>query len=365
MLPYVELQLYYFLIAALPALIVWFSSRSLAAKPWQRLFYASFVIAAIELGLSILIDGHVGFRVVAFLLYGNCISVPLLALGAAFKRRQNHRRQTLVISTLCALALTTVAYALFVEPNRLQERHEIIIVSKWTNGETLRIAHISDLQTVGFTERESRALEMINSYEPDLIIFTGDYIAGPFDNVKPAVDAARSFLKALRPKIATIVLDGHSEPDAHRANIFAGLDLIHLRNQEQTFAMADGRKVHVLGLSAYHPHIPLLNRERPKEDLFIVASHVPDVTRGMTGKNVDLHLAGHTHGGQIVIPGFGALVTLSSLPRKYARGLHKHGDHWINICAGIGMEGNHAPRIRLFCPPEVTFIEMKAAEIPQ
>lgn len=365
MLPYVEQQLYYFLVAAAPALVVWYSSRTMATRPWRRFFLSSAITGAIELALAVVVDGHFGFRIVAFVFYGNCILMPFFAILATKGRWQEHKTQSLAITTLCLGVLVTVAFALFVEPNRLQERHEVIVVQKWDQSETLRIAHVSDLQTVGFTEREAEALKMVNDFQPDFVIFTGDYIAGPFDQVGPAVSAARKFLKGLRPKVATIVVDGHSEPESHRANVFDGLNLVHLKNREQTFDLADGRKVHILGLDAYRPKISMLNLDRTKSDLFLVVSHVPDVTRQLVGKGVDLHLAGHTHGGQIVLPGYGALVTLSSLPRQYARGLHKYDDHLINVCAGIGMEGNHAPRIRLFCPPEVALIEMKGAENPQ
>jgi predicted MPP superfamily phosphohydrolase len=94
----------------------------------------------------------------------------------------------------------------------------------------------------------------------------------------------------------------------------------------------------------------------------LVVSHVPDLSRQLDGLGVDLHLAGHTHGGQLVIPGFGPPIILSDLPRKYAKGLHELGDHWINVTPGIGMEGNHAPRMRFFCPPEIHLLELSGGE---
>ena len=78
----------------------------------------------------------------------------------------------------------------------------------------------------------------------------------------------------------------------------------------------------------------------------------------MEEHDIDLHLAGHTHGGQIVVPGFGPPLTLSKLPREYARGLNRWKEHWINVTSGIGMEGHHAPRIRFQCPPEVVLISL-------
>ena len=82
------------------------------------------------------------------------------------------------------------------------------------------------------------------------------------------------------------------------------------------------------------------------------------------GRAVDLHLAGHTHGGQIALPFFGPPVTLSSLPRRFARGLHRFGDHWLHVTPGIGMEGSHAPRIRFLCPPSIDLIELRGGAEP-
>jgi predicted MPP superfamily phosphohydrolase len=90
----------------------------------------------------------------------------------------------------------------------------------------------------------------------------------------------------------------------------------------------------------------------------VVATHPPDVTTELDGMRVDLHLAGHTHGGQIALPFLGPPVILSRLPTKYARGLFRYDDHWLDVCAGLGMEGNHAPRIRFLCPPEIVLLRL-------
>ena len=90
----------------------------------------------------------------------------------------------------------------------------------------------------------------------------------------------------------------------------------------------------------------------------LVASHVPDVTLELEGRGVDLHLAGHTHGGQVALPLYGAPYTLSRLHRRYAKGLHRYGDRWLNVNPGIGMEGNHSPRIRFLCPPQIDLLRL-------
>ena len=75
---------------------------------------------------------------------------------------------------------------------------------------------------------------------------------------------------------------------------------------------------------------------------------------------MDLYLCGHTHGGQIRLPGLGAVFTSSRFGRRYDRGLHRlpHGGA-IYTTSGVGLEGMGLPRARFFCPPEVAVLEVR------
>ena len=67
----------------------------------------------------------------------------------------------------------------------------------------------------------------------------------------------------------------------------------------------------------------------------LLLSHVPDVfARSPLG--VPLTVAGHTHGGQVVVPGYGPLRTMSRLPRRMAHGLHERDGRWLYVSAGVG-----------------------------
>jgi predicted MPP superfamily phosphohydrolase len=68
---------------------------------------------------------------------------------------------------------------------------------------------------------------------------------------------------------------------------------------------------------------------------------------------VDLYLAGHTHGGQLRLPFFGAIVTASIYGKRYEMGAYRQGDTLLYVSRGVGMEGKGAPRARFLCPPEV------------
>ena len=74
---------------------------------------------------------------------------------------------------------------------------------------------------------------------------------------------------------------------------------------------------------------------------------------------IDLLVAGHTHGGQVVIPGFGPPLTLTRVRREVAAGgLHRAREQLIYVSRGVGHEPGLAPPVRLFCPPEVTVLSL-------
>jgi GH43 family beta-xylosidase len=100
----------------------------------------------------------------------------------------------------------------------------------------------------------------------------------------------------------------------------------------------------------------------PGDDIRILLSHRPDVVLGLRrDSRIDLVVAGHTHGGQIVVPGFGPPMTLSNVPRAVAAGgLHRINENAVYVSRGVGCERRQAPRVRFLCPPEVSLIALQS-----
>ncbi|RLC77893.1 MAG: hypothetical protein DRI81_07895 [Chloroflexi bacterium] len=86
--------------------------------------------------------------------------------------------------------------------------------------------------------------------------------------------------------------------------------------------------------------------------------HSPDLIREAVDHQVDLYLGGHTHGGQLCLPFYGAIITNSMYGRRYAAGLFKEGDTRMYISRGVGFEGGGLPRARFLCRPEIVSIEL-------
>jgi hypothetical protein len=96
----------------------------------------------------------------------------------------------------------------------------------------------------------------------------------------------------------------------------------------------------------------------PSRKFRIVFGHSPDFS--LSPLEADLMLAGHTHGGQVQIPFFGPLVTLSRLPRRWAGGgmVTLEGNRRLIVSRGLGMERGPAPRLRFNCRPQIVVVDL-------
>jgi predicted MPP superfamily phosphohydrolase len=368
MLPYLQVQLCY---AAAAAALVLAVDRALGRVPrvarsprlraGATLMLLALALIAWMVAVKRIDHSHSTYQFIAVALgfYVATLWLPAWTLARALRNPRD-----IALSTASTAALALGQYALWIEPNRLVVAEHAIPIERWPAGVELRVVHVSDLQTVGACAREREAARIVRELEPDLVVFTGDYVAGPFFDPRAGIEAARSFLESLgRPPLGIVCVDGHSEPERVRLRVFDGLDVTCLQNESVDLDDGAGRRLRVFGTRTLQMGFDLAPFEPRQEAgwINVAVSHEPDVSRAISGRGFDVHFAGHTHGGQIALPFFGPPLTLSTLPRRFARGLHRFDDHWIHVNAGIGMEGNHAPRIRCLCPPEVSLVVLRGS----
>ena len=103
--------------------------------------------------------------------------------------------------------------------------------------------------------------------------------------------------------------------------------------------------------------VPRVLEQRPADIFAIFLHHYPDEIREVSRQGVDLYCAGHTHGGQVALPFYGALVTFSRFGKRYESGLYREGLTALYVNRGIGMEGG-ALRVRFCARPEITVIDV-------
>jgi uncharacterized protein len=274
----------------------------------------------------------------------------------------------------------TFAYAAGIERRRWTLRQSALPVLA-AGARPLRVLHISDLHLTPNQHSKQRWVAALAELEPDLVVNTGDNLAHP--RAVPAVIAALGPLLALpglfvfgsndyfgpTPKNPARYLvkssrRSHGEPlpwrDLRAALLERGWhDATHARIG-LTVAGVD-----VTAAGVDDPHLGLDRYDRvagrhdgtPALRLGLTHSPEPRVLDRFAADGYDLVLAGHTHGGQLRVPGVGALVTNCGLDRSRARGASRWGAHtWLHVSAGLGTSP-FAP-VRFACPPEATLLTL-------
>jgi len=285
------------------------------------------------------------------------VFVPLGALGAAFRPGPWGARLALGLFGLVALGVSVDAN--LVEPRRVTApRREIVLAGAPTAG--LRVAHLSDVQTDYLGRREREALRHVQGFDPDLVVLTGDYANGGLEH-REAAAGARWLAERLRARYGVFAVTGDEGTPEDDTAIFAGTPVRLLRN-EAVRIDTPGGPIWVAGTDRMDPDQGRALCGIPREEFCILLQHRPERVRSLPGRGVDLFLCGHTHGGQVAIPGFGPLTTLCALGRRYDRGVFDWEGVPFHICAGLGMEGRWAPRVRFWCPPEVALLTVRRGE---
>lgn len=227
--------------------------------------------------------------------------------------------------------------------------------------EGFKIVQLSDIHLQPYTQLEfvQEVVAAANDLTPDLVVLTGDYVlksAGAIFELAPVL--AR--LKARYGVFA--VLGNHdiwTDASVVRAGLQeAGLPVLH--NQGLTLGVGSAA-IYLAGVDdawSGQPDLEAALDNLPAGTPTILLSHEPDMADSYTADGrVWLQLSGHSHGGQIRLPGYGALV-LPYLGRKYDQGLNRANRAWVYTSRGIGVIW---PPIRLNCRPEITELTLVSA----
>lgn len=262
------------------------------------------------------------------------------------------------------------------------EKVTVAIADLPTSLQGTKLVQLSDFHYDGLRLSENmleQAIEASNQAEPDLVILTGDYVTDDPDRINPLVQR----LKHLQSRAGVYAVLGNHDLCYRRskAQVTSSLTSIGVRVLWNEVDYPLGSELPFVGLADFWSRefnpAPVMNQLDPKKPC-IVLSHNPDSAEPLQQWRVDLQLSGHTHGGQIMIPGFGPAPALfqklqPNLPKsvqrwipymkacvrvvkhwEWAQGLHQVGKNQLYINRGLG---TYLPG-RLFCPPEVTVITL-------
>lgn len=292
-----------------------------------------------------------GFCLAARALWtGATVAAPLAAVSAAVRTRRT-------AWLLPAVAL--VAFKWWGEvyvPSDLEIQRVTITVAGLKN--PVRVAHFSDLQTDGIRPMELRARAAANEYKPDFVVFTGDVLNHP-----GLVKEVESYLAGFQAREAKLFVGGDVDSVLDRAAFENGTGFAWFDGRAKTYQVGRTRLAFIgFGLLDYRlgpDFAERLVRRAAKADVRLALSHRPDAVYSLKGLPVSVLFSGHTHGGQVVIPGFGPPVTLTRVPREVAAGgVRRLEGITVSLARGLGWEGHIAPRVRLFCRPHLILAEL-------
>jgi predicted MPP superfamily phosphohydrolase len=301
-----------------------------------------------------------------------------------------------------AAALGALTWGVFVERTRFTVRHEVLPILE-AGSRPLTILHLSDLHMAPWQRRKQDFVRSLARYEPDLIVDTGDNLGH--------VEGLAGIRRAFEPFRGIPGVFAHGSNDFHgpvfknpftyftgpsrlktrpadldvgALNAFFEDDLgwLDVANTARALELR-GHRLEIFGTADAHRGWDRLGRlrtaiERLRENvewdadggslLHLGVTHAPyrRVLDAFTTQGADLILAGHTHGGQVRVPGLPALVTNCDIPRSQAQGLSvwrgERRSALLNVSAGLGTS-IYAP-VRFACPPEAVVLELVPVGYP-
>jgi predicted MPP superfamily phosphohydrolase len=265
----------------------------------------------------------------------------------------------MTVAGTCLLGIGGYQYSTRIEPNRLVvESLQVPIKNLKPGLEGFRIVQLSDIHLHPFIQIEfvEKAVELVNNLQPDLITLTGDYVYEGADSVFELAPV----LASLNAKYGIFAVLGNHDLWTDAVVVRAGLEregVSVLVNQGVTLSV--GRdNIYLAGLDDAWSGQPDLSAalDGSATDIpVILLAHEPDFAdiSALDGR-VSLQLSGHSHGGQVRLPGVGAPI-LPYLGQKYEQGVYRVNNMWVYTNRGLGVI---PPPVRLNCPPEITEITL-------
>lgn len=282
----------------------------------------------------------------------------------------------------------TLAYAGLYEVDAYRLRRFAVPVLP-PGARDIRVLHVSDIHMTPNRTRRQRWLSELSGLEPDLVVDTGDNLAHPeavpfvLQSLGRLLDVPGVYVwgsndysaPVLKNPLRYLTQRGTPAKDPEPARALPWVDLGEAFSRRgwtdlthtTTTIEVQGVRLGFRGTDDAH-----LRRDhyaevagpvdRDEVDVAIGVTHAPyrRVIDAMTADGLDLVLAGHTHGGQVAIPGYGALVTNCDLDTARVKGLSQNTaggrTSWMHVSAGLGTSPYSA--VRFACPPEATLLTL-------
>jgi len=240
-------------------------------------------------------------------------------------------------------------------------------------GLNLRVLHISDIHFAPNQRAKAKFLNELAELKPDLVVNTGDNL-GHSQAINPLLLALEPLMEFpgvfvngsndySSPKLTNPLryLAGPSKVENRKRDLdtprmireFENAGWLNLNNRVGKLSI-NNQSIDFVGVD--DPHLGLDKTPQIQSENLITVAHAPyqRVLDSFAKLGAKLIFAGHTHGGQLCLPGGKALITNCDLPTSQAQGVSKHKDSWLHVSGGMG--ANIYTPVRLFCPPSATLL---------
>jgi len=262
-------------------------------------------------------------------------------------------KPAIVVHLLVVILFACLLYGSFIEP-RWIDVHKMTLYTTQLHDAGFRIVQITDLHCDRTARNEERTAAIINGLKPDVIVATGDYLNSP-----RGLPRLHRMLTRLEAPLGKFAVTGNFE--VHYWQQLGVLDGTGFRmlDRETVVVTRGADAIAITGMGFVPSDAPIAPVEGFSDDRFdVFLFHTPNLVEDLRGRGIDLYLCGHTHGGQVRLPLYGALVTLSRFGKKYESGRYQVGDTTLYVNRGLGMEPRPAPQIRFLARPEIAVFDI-------
>ncbi|MDY6877196.1 MAG: metallophosphoesterase [Chloroflexota bacterium] len=330
------------------------------ALPRLRLSFSTEIVPSLLASLS-----------VRLLVFWGLLGAALLARWRGRRRSVKvHTRSAVILFLIVNLGFTAMQLDAYVVEPLLVETTELALAfdDLVPAAPPVRVVHITDTHIERSSFREEMVIQRVNALQPDLILLTGDYLNLSYLSDPMSAAHFRQFVAQLKAPYGIYGVRGSVEPTLESMVwLVEGTDIVWLE-QEAVTVDVRGQPVTLVGVACSHRQE--LDAARltqaldglPADAFTLLLYHSPDLIREASEHKVDLYLGGHTHGGQLRLPFYGAIITSSMYGRRYAAGLFEENSTKMYISRGLGFEGGGMPRARFLCRPEIVFFELRGLE---
>ena len=236
------------------------------------------------------------------------------------------------------------------------KRHDLMFVGLPPLFDGFTILHISDLHVDMNEVAMSNLVRLVEAMQYDLCVLTGDYRGKTFGPFDPAIEGIAK-LRAQLKGTTYGVLGNHDTVQMVPALEAIGIRM--LLNECEAIVRGEER-IYLSGIDDAHfyrmDNIEKAALQIPDGEFSILLSHTPEVYRQAAHANFNLMLSGHTHGGQLCLPGSIPIKLEAALPRRMGAGAWRYNEMTGYTSVGVG---SSVLPVRLNCPPEVTLHRLR------